>query len=275
MMGYRDIIVHLDGASRSEVRLDVAIGLARRFGSRLVGLFAESAAHALSIAARDPGRELAAATASAEALFQRKTLECSFQTDWRAIATVNDTELAKQMIFAARHADLTILAQHDPDLRSIGVPADFAEQIVLHSGLPVMVVPHSGNFRVVGKRIVVTWNASREAARALADAMPLLAKADHLVLIVINSAEIGLPFGHDPFASLISHLAVHGISARTEQLAAGDIAAMDLLLSRLTDEAADLLVLGAHGHYGFPYLHRGGATRHILSHMPVPVLMSH
>lgn len=273
-MGFEDILVHLDSASRSEVRLDVAAGLAQRFAARLTGLFGESAAHALSIATRDPERELAEAIADAEALFRRRTQASAFQSDWHALATVNDTELLKQTVFAARHADLTVLGQHDPELKSIGVPADFAEQIVLHSGRPVLVVPFTGDFEAIGKRIVVAWNASREAARALADAMPLLAKAERITLIAINPAKIELPYGHEHFTALIAHLAVHGIDARTERLAAGDVGAMDLLLSRLTDEAADLLVLGAHGQYGFPYLHRGGATRHILRHMTVPVLMS-
>ena len=122
---------------------------------------------------------------------------------------------------------------------------------------------------------MVAWNAGREAARALHDAMPFLARAKHVILIAINPDMGRKEYGEEPFGPTQRHLVAHGVEAEGEALWVEDVRAMDMLLSRLTDEAIDLLVMGAHGHYGFPYLHRGGSTREILGHMTVPVLMSH
>jgi nucleotide-binding universal stress UspA family protein len=189
--------------------------------------------------------------------------------------TVNDMELIKRALFHARHADLVILGQSDPEASNVSVPPDFAEQIILNSGRPILVVPYAGRFVDLGQRVMVAWNASREAARALNDALPLLVQASHVIVVAINPDMSRKEYGEEPFQPVAAHLAAHGVSARCESLWVEDIRAMDLLLSRLTDEAVDLLVMGAHGHYGFPYLHRGGSTRQVLRYMTVPVLMSH
>jgi nucleotide-binding universal stress UspA family protein len=274
-MTYRSVLVHLDGGDRSAVRLHLAAGIARQFGGRLSGVFGESDPHVLSTAARDPAAALAPVATRAEAMFRECAASLGLEADWSAEATVNDTELVKRLLFASRHADLVVLGQHDPGVRDIAVPADLVEQIVLHAGRPVLAVPYAGHFETIGGRVMVAWNASRESARALADALPFLAAAEHVVLVSINPDLAQKEEGDATFPSLRRYLAAHGIEAEGERLWVQDISAMDLLLSRLTDEGIDLLVMGAHGHYGFPHLHRGAGTRHILRHMTVPVLMSH
>ncbi len=274
-MPYKDLLVHLDGDAHADVRLAVAVGMARRFGARLKGLYGESDPHVLSTATRDPAAALGATAARVEASFRSQTAAARIETDWQTAMTVNDMELIKRALFQARHSDLMVVGQSDPEALKVGVPADFAEQLILNCGRPVLVVPYAGQFAEIGERVMIAWNGSREAVRALNDALPLLVDAKHVVLVTINPDMSRKDYGEEPFRPVAAHLAAHGISARCESLWVNDIRAVDLLLSRLTDEAIDLLVMGAHGHYGFPYLHRGGSTRQVLRSMTVPVLMSH
>ena len=274
-MSYKDLLVHIDPGERSLARLDVALDVAQRFSARLTGLFGQSDPHVLIPASRDPAAALGSIAADSEALFRNKAAAANVPVEWATAMTVNDTELVKRLLFAARNADLTILGQHDPRAHDVSGPPDLVEQIVLNSGRPVLVVPYAGHFATVGERVMVAWNSGREAARALHDALPFLAHAKHVILIAINPDLGRKEYGEEPFGPTRHHLAAHGIEAEGEALWVEDVRAMDMLLSRLTDEGIDLLVMGAHGHYGFPYLHRGGSTREILGHMTVPVLMSH
>lgn len=273
-MAYKDLLVHLDSSARSGARMDLAVTLARRFGARLTGLFGESDPHVLIPAARDPEAALQQAAAAAQASFLAGTRAAGLAAEWQAAATVNDTELLKRLLFRARHADLAIVGQHDPQEAPVGVPPDLAEHLVLNSGRPTLVVPYAGTFPAAD-RVLVAWNGGREAARALGDALPFLAQASQVIVVAINPDFGRREYGEEPLGAIEQHLSAHGVRVETETLWVEDMHAMDILLARLTDHAIDLLVMGAHGHYGFPYLHRGSSTRHILRHMTVPVLMSH
>ncbi len=127
---------------------------------------------------------------------------------------------------------------------------------------------------MIGTRVAVAWNAEREAARALSDAMPMLEKADEVTVITVLTQASGST-AEAPRVGLLDHLAFHGVTAEQTHFTVTDIGAMDALLARAMDTGADLLVMGAHGHYGFPFLHRGSGTRHVLRTCPVPLLLSH
>jgi nucleotide-binding universal stress UspA family protein len=121
---------------------------------------------------------------------------------------------------------------------------------------------------------VIAWNGSREAARAVGDALPLLREAEQIWVVSINAEEEAK--GHPgPAEALVRHLAEHGIKAEPEVLRSDNISAADLLLSRLTDLGADSLVMGCFGHSRLRELVLGGMTRDVLRHMTVPVLLSH
>ena len=119
--------------------------------------------------------------------------------------------------------------------------------MILRSGRPVLVVPYAGHFAGIGRRVLVAWNGGREANRALPDAVPILSSAEYVVLLAINPEPDEGPGAR--FAPVTRHLRAHGIDARIETLRVENIGAMDMLLSRLTDEGIDLLVMGAYGQY--------------------------
>lgn len=273
-MTFKHVVVHVDRSAQCSVRLEVAINLVRRFDATLTGLFAENDPHVMTVAALDPAGALAADAAAASAHFHERVEALSVRSHWQTVMTASDEALIRQTLRIARNADLVMLGQRDPASADVRVPADLVERLILESGRPVLVVPYAGRFTEVGKRSLIAWNGGREATRALNDAMPILRSAEYVTLLAINPEPEQRP-GEDRFAFVLSHLRAHGIVAHLETLRVEDIDAMDMLLSRLTDEGIDLLVMGAYGQYAAPLLHRGGSTRHILRHMTVPVLMSH
>lgn len=273
-MAYKHILVHLDSSPHVESRLDTAIALAKRHGAFLRGLFAQGDRNATSVIARRSSEHLVEAAARSEALFNEKMAAAGVEGHWHGLTHGEYNHVIREVIIWSRFADLTVLGQYDRDAGAQAAPEELNEQVVLNAGRPVLVVPYAGRFPVVGKRIAVAWNAEREAARALADAMPMLEKADEVTVVtVLTQAASGNP--EVPRVGVLDHLAFHGVTAEQTHFTVTDIGAMDALLARTMDTGADLLVMGAHGHYGFPFLHRGSGTRHVLRTCPVPLLLSH
>ena len=171
----------------------------------------------------------------------------------------------------ARYADLTVLGQTPPEGPEGRFILELPEHLVFTSGRPVIVVPYVGAYPTLGERVLIAWNASREAARAVNDAMPILERASSVTIIGVNPPDQETIPGTD----IATHLARHGVEAEVTVTHAEDISAGDMLLSRAADFAADLIVLGAYGHSRTREWAMGGVTRHLLDHMTVPVFMSH
>jgi nucleotide-binding universal stress UspA family protein len=137
------------------------------------------------------------------------------------------------------------------------------------------VVPYIGIKTAPGKHAIVAWNGSREAARAVNDALPILRGADQVEVMCANPDRGELGDADLPGADLCLHLARHGVKAEAQTLVASDLEIGDLLLSRAADHGADLIVMGAYGHARWREVVLGGVTRQLLEQMTVPVLMSH
>ncbi len=152
------------------------------------------------------------------------------------------------------------------------MPPRLAEQTILDSGRPVLVVPYVGAYADVGARPLFAWRSTRGAARAVSDALPLVVKGcDALVVEVARKSE-----SRDEFADrLVANLANHGVNARYQHFVVDEVAVMDTLLSAVSDHAADLLAIGAFDQGTQALFGHGAGTRHILAHMTAPVLFSH
>lgn len=274
-MSYRDILVHLESDERSNARRDAAIAIARTFAAGLTGVYGESDPHVMNYATRDPAAALGPVAREIEAAFRQRAAEAEVTARWVALMTVNDTELVKRLLFAALHTDLVVLGQYRPGEATASVPPDLVTQIALNGGRPVLCIPSVGHFESIGRRVMVAWNVSREATRAVHDALPFLRRAEQVRLVAVNPDFSREAYGEAPFASIERHLAAHAVAPQCESLWVEDGDLTDRLLSRIADESIDLLVMGAHGHYGFPFLQRGDTTREILGSMTVPVLLSH
>ncbi|HEY1259015.1 MAG TPA: universal stress protein [Stellaceae bacterium] len=281
-MSYKDLLVVLDRAADAPERIAVATALAERSAAHLVGLYPVPdpafpvRAGYLDMALIESAYEEFRQRASADADQMRETFEHAAQLrglsfEWRAAGESWEGDPALH----ARYADLTILGQIDPDNPEMAAFRPHPERVTLASGRPILVVPYAGHFATLGQRVLVGWDASREATRAVGDAMPLLAAAEQVTVLAIDP-QAG-PGGHGelPGADISLHLARHGVKAVIERTVSADVPIGDVLLSRAADLGADLLVMGAYGHSRARELLLGGATRTVLGSMTLPVLMSH
>ena len=279
-MSYKDLLVVLDSAASARARIEIAAALAERFAAHLVGLYPlpmpEAPQHfgyydpALLSPFFDELRARARDAADkTREVFEHIAGRRGVSAEWREIAEGADADPALH----ARYADLIILGQLDPDEPDTIQPRP--EQVTLVSGRPILVVPYTGNFSDLGRRVVIGWNASREAARAVNDAMPLLTAAETVTVLTIDPREGPQAHGEVPGADISLHLARHGVKAEIERTVSADLPIGEILLSRVADLGADLLVMGAYGHSRARELLLGGATRSLLRSMTLPVLMSH
>lgn len=281
-MSYKDLLVVLDSEAPARRRIDLAAALAERFEAHLVGLYPlpipEAPRHFgyYDPALLDPffGELRGRARETADKLrevFQHVTSLRGLSAEWRVIAEGPEADPALH----ARYVDLTILGQLDPDLGEADMIRPRPEHVTLASGRPILVVPYAGHFETVGRRILIGWNATREATRAVNDAMPLLAAAEVVTVLTVDPREGPHGHGQLPAADISLHLARHGVNAEIEQTVSADLPVGEVLLSRAADLGVDLLVMGAYGHSRARELLLGGATRSLLRSMTVPVLMSH
>ena len=281
-MSYKDLLVGLDSDASAHERIEIAAALAERFAAHLVGLYPlpmpEAPRHFgyYDPALLNPFFEELRARARDAADKTREVFEHiaslhGVSAEWREIPEGADADPAVH----ARYADLAILGQLDPDSGEPDMIRPRPEQVTLASGRPILVVPYAGNFPNLGRRVVIGWNASREAARAVNDAMPLLTAAEIVSILTIDPREGPRAHGELPGADISLHLARHGVKAEIERTVSADLPVGEALLSRAADLGADLLVMGAYGHSRARELLLGGATRSLLRSMTLPVLMSH
>jgi nucleotide-binding universal stress UspA family protein len=248
-MSITDILVYADPSPASGERLDLAFRLAHRFGAYLIGVVPEDAAAV--------GDRFAT-------MLQQEAL----QGDWPMAIGLAASWVTRR----AQAADLVILGQHVPD-HSTGL--DAPEDVILACSRPVLVVPYAGRrLDRIGENVVVAWNGSREAGRAVQDALPLLAMSGAVTVLLVDPEEDA---DIEAAEDLVAHLARHGLRAKTQvirhQLATSLVA--DTLLAQIARLDADLLIMGAYGHSRLREMILGGVTRDILRNMNVPVLMSH
>ncbi len=276
-MTYKTILVHMDTGERAATRLAFALEIAGRANAHLVGLHAVSAPRIPAYAAVEGGdrmreyqeKALAELAARARATFDRIARSSGYPSlEWRE----SQGDAAEVVPLHARYADLVILGQSN-GAEATGVEADFVDRVLLAAGRPALVIPYAGTFKEVGTRVLVAWNASREATRAVTDALPLLQQADEVNVVAFNPD--GSPHGEVPGADIALFLARHGVKVTVSHERGRDIDVGNLLLSRAADMDVNLIVMGAYGHSRMQELILGGATRTILQSMTAPVLMSH
>jgi nucleotide-binding universal stress UspA family protein len=280
-MAIRTILVQLDDGKAAPARVDVAAMLARKHGARLTGLcVVEEPLVASGAIGLVPPAALAAARRGASDRAREAIERLSEVARCAGIEMACSTEtLVRENIAAvfaahARYADLVVLGQADPERPPQGGPG-FPEHVLLACGRPVLMVPYIGPRPTLGKRAMIAWNAGREAARAVHDALPLLAGAE-IVHILMVEPHAGLAeHGEEPGVDLARHLVRHGLEVAVHRLSGVDVDVSDLILSQVADRDVDLLVMGAYGHSRAREFILGGATRGILQSMTVPVLMSH
>ena len=275
-MSIKDIVVHVDDGRACQGRLSAALELAQSWGAHLVGVYVDPGLR-LPVMVDAPmspefmdrlEEERRERIEAAKSLFDKLATASGGSTEWRCV----EGELVGAVRLHGRYGDLVVVGQEGDDDEKI-VYRGLPDSLVLELGRPMLIVPYIGAPERFGQRVLIAWNGSREAVRAVNDALPLLQRASVVSVLVINPESHRS--GDLPGADICLHLARHGVNAQAEHAVANDIDVGDVLLSRASDKDADLIVMGAYGHSRLRETVLGGATKHLLKHMTVPVLMSH
>jgi nucleotide-binding universal stress UspA family protein len=283
----KDILVHVDEGSRSATRLKVAADLARRHAAHLTAIFVVdvpgsdlfygaampySGGGGMNELMNSLRSEAAGRAAAVEQTFRDALRRDGLDGEWRLV----EGDTGDLLALHARYADVTVLGQPNGDEPYRGPSPDAVlVNVMLSSGRPILAVPYAGRFESVGERVLVAWNASREATRAINDALPLLRGAKMVTVLAVNPKHGIEGHGDVPAADIALHLARHGVKAEAAHTIAKDISEGDALLSYAADLGADLIVSGGYGHSRAREMVFGGVTRTLIQEMTVPMLLSH
>lgn len=280
-MSYKTILVHVDNSSNLTPRIELACRIAMQENAHLVGAATTGVSQFIyQSAAVDLRGDYI--TGYIESLRQRAAVGLKrFDTITRQVGVQSveqrliDDENAGAISLQARYSDLVVLGQIDPAEPSAFVNSDFPEFVILHSGCPVLVVPYAGKFDNFGETVLIAWDGSIQAKRAMHDAIPLLQRAAQVEIAVFNPAEQADRHGAQPGADAALFLARHGINVNVRERNVPHEEIGTALLSHVADIGAGMLVMGCFGHSRLREILLDGVSRTILSSMTVPVFMSH
>jgi len=276
---YRNILVQVDETPPSQLRVSTAAALARRCGSLLTGVFITSEfirefgreelerflpSDVFDSVLRRRAEEIRQAAVAARSMFEAAAGQAGVTTYWCEI----DGDRDEAMVTLARRCDLIVMASSMNAPRGDNrIPA---AQVALACGGPVLILPPRGYQTTVGKRVMVAWKDSRESARAVRDAWPVLSTAEEVVVVCITPKGAG---AKDP--SLLRHLELHGCKARLVVNDRSDAPTSDLIKLEMGKTSSDLLVMGLYGRPRLQELVLGGVSENLLRDLRFPILVSH
>jgi nucleotide-binding universal stress UspA family protein len=273
-MNYRSIVACLDQDESSKRLTEFAVSVAVQQEAHLTGMYLSYVPPAIYDLYGGLGplivewdKQDEERRTQYEDTLRRAAGLAGVNTDW-----VVCKDLSWRLAMAhARTADLAIIGQKRPGYTDLS--QGFYDNLVLKAGRPVLFLPYACEIPAAFDKVIVAWDGSREAARALADAQPFLRKARHVTVL---SAVRARNDDHElPDVGIGAYLARHKIKAELERDDNVSINPAQWLLSRAATAGADLLVMGAYGHSRFGEMILGGVTREIMREMTLPVLMSH
>jgi nucleotide-binding universal stress UspA family protein len=273
----KDIVVSLSVGKPRDIAGDFAISVATAFDAHLsaVAFAYEPVIGGMLVPVPDASLLESFRTKNSQAAqraksgFDEAARRAGVRSESIALPATAD-EAAHRFGTIARDYDLSVLAQAEPD-------GDVAETLAIeaalfNSGRPVLVVPYIQSTGLNLDRVMVCWDGSRNAARAVADAMPLLRCAGAIEVVTIESQERRNELAG---AKIAEHLARRGLKVELKPLVGADIDVADTILSHASDVSADLIVMGGYGHSRLREFILGGATDGMLRSMTVPTLMAH
>lgn len=278
-MSYADVLVQVDDTEGSSHRVAAAAGIARRSQAHLTGVFLKSeflrnymAGEAVAYLPpdvldqllRDHAAGVVKASEAARKIFDEVAGEAGVATDWRLIEGDDDAPLTA----CARRFDLSVLPP--VATASLGWRRLAAASIGLASGGPVLVVPEAGAAPTVGERILVAWKDTRESARALHDAWPLIMSATEVHVLTVA------PDGGGGSEDLLQrHFERHGCNANITVDRSHDASAGDILRRKTLELGVDLVVMGLYGRSRLQEQILGGVSVDMLANPPAALLVSH
>ena len=278
--GIRTILVCLTTHKCAERLTPVACELARRFGAHLIGI------HTMPALSVYPGvdiylppeqatrfhRHQREMTDAIRAVFEKAVAREDFVAEWRE-PQARAASASHRLVEHARCADLVIMAQADPDEERVD-QRPIQRDVIQQAGRPVLMVPFAGTFPTVGTKILVGWSATREATRAVHDALPFMV-GSKVRLMWVSGDERERDYLDITAHEMAAAIHRHGGTVEVDGYVEPQIAVGDVLLNEAFERGADMIVTGAYGHSRFYDFVIGAVTTHLLRHMTVPVLFSY
>jgi len=275
---FKDIVVNLAVDAANDVAADYAISIGRAFEAHLTGIafayepvipgsvFGSMAVEVIQTQRAEFERAARKAISHFEDVARRLNLAAEPR-----LQTVSLAEAAGMFGALARRFDLAVVAQAEPD--KLSGRELIIEAALFESGRPVLVVPYIQRDGLKLDHVMVCWDGSRNAARAIADSLPFLKRAKSVEVVVVA----GDPGKRDeiPGADIAHHLARHGLKVDLHRIVVRDLDVANTILSHAADAGTDFIVMGGYGHSRLREFVLGGATRGMLTSMTVPTLMSH
>ena len=280
-MTLKNIGVFVDATPDGEKRIDYAAALAHRCDAHLAGIHVVSAVRpeyrsdyyvigekAIRAALASQKAADEAVTSDVRRRFEAISAKRDLRAEFRVIRRGGPDD---DLTLNSLHSDLVVIGQRElQELRGYTSP----EKLLLSSGAPILVIPSGWKSESIGNKILVGWNASREARRAVADALPFLVAASSVTLLVVDSEQRAGRHGEEPGADIALYLARHGAHVEVEQVLSQGARVADIILSCAAEHGVDLIVIGAYSHARSVEMMFGGVTRTLLREAPVPVLIS-
>jgi nucleotide-binding universal stress UspA family protein len=269
-MSYKSVMVAVDLGEQAQARIRLAARIADDFQARLIGIAAEMPAYDGAPSGPIPGSGYCIASVQEAVLNDLRLAHETFteavgarrRVEWRSALDFPSAFLAGQ----SAAGDLLIAGRGDDGSPLIAVdPGD----ALMRLGMPVLIVPPAVD-HLEARQVAVAWKNTREARRAVRDALPFLKRASGVVLISVDDGQ-----GADDARDVISLLQAHDVHATAVHKHACGAATAEALIEAASEQAADLIVAGGYGHGRLREWAFGGVTRDLLAGCPVCCLMSH
>jgi nucleotide-binding universal stress UspA family protein len=280
-MGFKDILTIVSHLPEDEPAFLMAEQIAKTFSAHLACVFLtalpdEPLAYEPTVVAGVWAELLGRARAEAEshrAAIEARVGRSGVACEMRRTEALS-RDLGRVAAVHARYADLAVLA-HASVHQSRDARADMIEGVLFHSGRPVLAAPKGWAGGPLGKRIVIGWDASREATRAVSEAKPLLAHCEAALVLTVDAKPRAFGHGEAPGQNIAAHLTRRGVKVEVRNADSMGRSISDALLQEAQGFNADLMVMGAYGHSRLRELVFGGATRELLDESHVPLFMAH
>lgn len=281
-MSIKTITAFLDESDASWARLEAACALAQRHQAHLVaiacvrqidvGVYAMPGAEmALDLASIDQSRDQSRQLAK-DAAKRIESFGLSPDTRWASSIAAGLEETAAR---AARHSDLAVVSPVGGEGPAAEVADAVLEGVLFSSGRPALVVPEGWRGEKIGSKIMIAWDGSRVAARALHDALSFIEKAGAVTIAIVDPEPDMGGVGEEPGADIAAVVARHGVKVEVESLASAGASTAERLMTTASDMGADLMVMGGYGHSRWREAIFSGVSREVLEGPSVPVLISH
>lgn len=280
-MPFRTIAVFLDQTPASEIRAEYAVRLSLRHQAHLIGLFIAPTGWTgdpLESTVRGPEaiRQLirrhetqeATASASTEQHFKAITRHENISFEFRVIRQANVDD---EILLHSLHADLAIVGHPQPG----GLPSDWsADMLLLATGVPFLMLPDRWDRAALADHVLLPWNASREARRAITDSLPLLIAAQSVTILIVDPQE-NIRHGEEPGADIALYLSRHGVNVELQRLLSEKRPVADVILNYAEQNNISMIVLGAYSHARAKEIIFGGVTRSMIKNTTIPLLIAH